>query len=91
MRVNANGGPVSAQDMAELKERLGLAPRQAEIVNHILRGKADKQIARELGISVPTVRTHLGRLFRKVGVNGRVEPTLHLATALRNQDSGHER
>jgi DNA-binding CsgD family transcriptional regulator len=34
-------------------------------------GMPDKEIARELGISTTTVRTHLENAFRKVGVSNR--------------------
>ncbi|MBN2131843.1 MAG: response regulator transcription factor [Sedimentisphaerales bacterium] len=74
---------LSAQEWSQLKEHLGLPPRQAEIANSIIHGKSDKQIARELGISLPTVRTHMTRLFRKLDLNDRVELVLHVFTCMR--------
>ena len=73
----------SEQEWIQLKEDLGLAPRQAEIAKHIMHGKSDKQIAHELGISLPTVRTHMTRLFRKLDLNDRVELILHVFTCMR--------
>jgi len=72
----------SEEQWSQLKEQLGLPPRQAEIARHIMHGKSDKQIARELGISLPTVRTHMTRLFRKLDLNDRVELILRVFTCL---------
>jgi DNA-binding NarL/FixJ family response regulator len=52
---------------------LGLSSQQARIVELILEGKADKQIARELGIRFGTLRTHLSRVFERTGTSGRME------------------
>jgi DNA-binding NarL/FixJ family response regulator len=72
----------SEEQWSQLKEQLGLPPRQAEIARHIMHGKSDKQIARELGISLPTVRTHMSRLFKKLDLNDRVELILRVFTCL---------
>lgn len=45
--------------------------RQAQILNMITAGQADKEIARELGVSPRTVRTHLERLFKSHGFHDR--------------------
>ena len=52
---------------------VGLSPRQEQILDLIALGMADKQIALQLGISQRTVRTHLERLFRSIGVRSRAE------------------
>lgn len=52
---------------------LGISPRQREIVRCLLTGMTDKEIATDIGITIPTVRTHLGRLFDKLQVGDRVE------------------
>jgi DNA-binding NarL/FixJ family response regulator len=57
---------------------LELSPRHAAIVGLILQGKRDKQIATDLGMSIWTVRTHLGRLFQRLGVADRMELALHV-------------
>lgn len=48
-----------------------LSPREREVALAVLRGLTDKQIARELGLSVSSVRTYLGRLFDKTGATRR--------------------
>ena len=47
------------------------SPRQAQIVSLVAEGEGDKEIARRLGVSVSTVRTHLQRLYREMGVHSR--------------------
>ena len=64
-------------------EQLDLPRRQGQIVRCLLRGKSDKEISATLGISVPTVRTHMSRLFRKFGVSDRVELILLMLSQLR--------
>lgn len=51
----------------------GLSAREREVCAALLRGATDKAIARELDISFWTVRTHLQRLFAKLGVMNRRE------------------
>jgi DNA-binding NarL/FixJ family response regulator len=50
----------------------GLTGRQREIVACAARGLSNKQIARRLGISPETVKTHLHHVFERHGVHGRV-------------------
>ena len=49
-----------------------LTERQREIVRWAARGMTNKQIARQLGISPETVKTHLHHVFEREGVHGRV-------------------
>jgi len=48
------------------------------IVELILRGRQDKEIAEELGVSFSTVRTYLKRIFDRTEVNGRNGLILHI-------------
>ncbi len=48
-----------------------LTPREQDIARLVMLGLADKEIARRLGISATTVRTHLEHAFRKVGASNR--------------------
>ncbi len=45
--------------------------REREVHDMVVRGMADKQIARELGISVKTVEKHVGSILRKTGARNR--------------------
>jgi DNA-binding NarL/FixJ family response regulator len=75
----------SETEWTDLHHSLGLSRRQAQIVERLLCGRSDKQIAKELDVSVPTVRTHLGRLFMRFGVADRCELILHMFTCFREQ------
>jgi PAS domain S-box-containing protein len=50
-----------------------LTPRQVEVLRLLEQGCSTKQIAAELHLSVETVRNHVRRLFRALGVNSRLE------------------
>lgn len=54
-----------------LRPALRVTPRQAQILELIAAGLPDKMIARRLGISRCTLRTHLDRFFRLNGVHDR--------------------
>ena len=53
-----------------------LTPREREVLTLVGRGLANKQIARWLGISEKTVKTHLGRAFQRIGVTDRTQAAL---------------
>ena len=63
----------SAKEWLALTRGLELSPRLREIACRLLTGQSDKQIAQALGIGLPTVRTHMARLFSKLGVSDRGE------------------
>lgn len=48
-----------------------LTRREREVVELVVEGLLDKEIAQRLGISYTTVRTHLDRSFQKLGVSNR--------------------
>jgi DNA-binding CsgD family transcriptional regulator len=52
---------------------LGLSPRECEILGLLASGQSNKQLARTLGISPNTVKTHLGRLYEKLDAQNRVQ------------------
>jgi len=54
-----------------------LTQREAEIVRLVGKGLGNREIAQELGLSVPTVRSHLTKLYGKIGVVSRVELALY--------------
>ena len=52
---------------------LGLSPRELAVLTELAAGHSNKQIARTLAISPNTVKTHVARLFEKLGSNRRTE------------------
>jgi two-component system NarL family response regulator len=65
--------PAAAAKLAEGVARVRLTPRELATLQLMADGKANKEIASELGISERTVKTHLGHLFEKLGVTSRTE------------------
>ncbi|MEN9545014.1 MAG: hypothetical protein RLZZ598_1847 [Pseudomonadota bacterium] len=55
---------------------LGLTPRQTDVLALLLQGKPNKLIARELNISVETVKDHVAAVLRALGVNSRTQAVL---------------
>jgi DNA-binding NarL/FixJ family response regulator len=45
--------------------------RQLQIIQLVARGKQNKEIARELGISHQTVKNHVEALLQRIGANDR--------------------
>lgn len=52
---------------------LDLSAREREILDCVCRGKTNAEIAATLGISPFTVKNHVQRIFRKIGVTNRTE------------------
>lgn len=70
----------------EAADRYRLTAREAEVLEMILTGSSNQQIAEALYISLPTVKTHVSNIFRKMGVTRRME----LADRLRRPPEGAE-
>jgi two-component system, NarL family, response regulator len=65
--------PAAAAKLAERVTQVQLTPRELSALRLMADGKANKEIAADLGISERTVKTHLGHLFEKLGVTSRTE------------------
>jgi DNA-binding NarL/FixJ family response regulator len=59
------------------KSRNALTARQAEVLQLIAEGLANKQIAAELGISIKTVEKHRDQLMKKLGIHDIAGLTRH--------------
>jgi len=59
-------------------DSLSLTVRELQIVRCAARGKTNKVIAAELGLSEHTIKNYLFRAFEKLGVSNRVELLLYL-------------
>jgi DNA-binding CsgD family transcriptional regulator len=56
-----------------------LTPREVEVLGHLAAGASNKTIARRLGISVHTVKFHVGSLLDKLDATGRTDAVAHAA------------
>jgi two-component system, NarL family, response regulator LiaR len=59
--------------------RDAISEREAEVMHLVARGKANKQIARELNIAQSTVKSHVGSLLSKLGLVSRTQLALYAA------------
>jgi len=55
-----------------------LTPRQRSILGLLVQGKSNKEIARELQLSLSSVKFHIAAVFEALGVSNRTEAT-HIA------------
>lgn len=74
--------PITAHQWRLVAAELRLSPQQARIVELILRGLSDRQIAAHLGLRVPTIRTYLARIFARLNVGGRTAIVLRVLATL---------
>ena len=54
----------------------GLSDRELQVLRLVSTGLANKQVARQLGITERTVKVHLGNVFRRIGVGDRTSAAL---------------
>lgn len=66
-------GPSSRDQRGWPGQEMGLSEREAEVVALAALGRRNAEIADALFVSVDTVKTHLSRSFRKLGVHNRTE------------------
>lgn len=64
-------------DSVLLQKRITLTRRQGQIVSLVSQGLKNKEIAFSLGITEGTVKVYLYKLFRKLGVNDRLDMALY--------------
>ena len=65
-------------DLDSLNSNLvsSLTTREKEVLKLMAKGKFDKEIAHDLGISTKTVMGHAGRIFKKLNVSSRAEASV---------------
>ena len=65
--------PAIAERLAERMATEDLTPRELEVLEQIVHGMSNKQIAAELTVSEATVKTHVNSLLAKLGVEDRTQ------------------
>jgi DNA-binding NarL/FixJ family response regulator len=63
--------PVIAEKLAERMATQDLTARERAVLERIVAGRANKEIATDLAISEATVKTHVNNLLSKLGVSDR--------------------
>lgn len=80
--IEAPGVPVGQggfglpQPSPQALARLGLTPRQTDVLMLLLHGKPNKLIARELNLSVETIKDHVAAVLRSLNVTSRTQAVL---------------
>jgi DNA-binding CsgD family transcriptional regulator len=59
------------RDPTDGLDRLGLTPRETEVLRWVIEGKVTSEVGDILAISPRTVQKHLERIYQKLGVEGR--------------------
>lgn len=65
--------PPAENVMDRFRANHGVTPREAQVLEHYVRGASHADIAERLSISESTVRVHISRLHNKLGVRSRSE------------------
>ncbi|HHU10609.1 MAG TPA: response regulator transcription factor [Intrasporangiaceae bacterium] len=84
--IAAVAAPPAPEDPDRARARAALAElteREREVAEAVARGLSNAEIAAELFMGVPTVKTHVGRLFDKLGVENRVQIAILVHDATR--------
>ncbi|MCK7494626.1 MAG: response regulator transcription factor [Comamonadaceae bacterium] len=80
-----SGAPRAAPGAADRSTRIGLTPRQAEVLALLLQGLPNKLIARQLNLSVETVKDHVAAVLRALGVSSRTQAVLAVSQMTQRQ------
>lgn len=67
--------------------RLGLTPRQKDVLACLLQGRPNKLIARELNLSVETVKDHVAAVLRALNVTSRTQAVLAVGELARRDET----
>lgn len=73
VRLTARPAPATFERNDAAIASLGLSPRECEILDALALGESNKEMARRLGISPNTVKTHIARVYEKLEVQRRVQ------------------
>ncbi len=73
--------PPKGRDLVKRPNNIRLSEREWQVWRLLSQGKTNREIARELAISVGTVKTYVNRLYLKLGVTNRVEAVFRYTEA----------
>jgi len=73
MRYPVSAPVANEEPTQEFLSKYGITDREREIIVKVMRGKSNEDIARELVISLATVKTHLHNIYKKIGIDSRYD------------------
>ncbi|MDD1531632.1 helix-turn-helix transcriptional regulator [Bradyrhizobium sp. WBOS7] len=75
----AAAATIVARDPRIMPDDIALTQRELDVLALMAEGASNKMIARRLGISVHTVKFHVGSLLDKLDATGRTDAVAHAA------------
>ena len=76
-RVLATFIEQSSSSFGRVLRRAQLTSRERQVLEMLVQGRSNKEIAAPLGIEERTVKSHVAKLMRKVGVQNRISLSVH--------------
>ena len=67
------GRPLPFDGNPQAQAALGISSRERVVLEQLAAGRSNKEIARELGVSPNTIKTHIARLYEKLEASRRTE------------------
>jgi len=94
-RIDGSGEPyvlarfesATAGELSATARRFGLSPAEVVVLEALLDGKSNREIAGRLHLSIDTVRSHLRHIYSKLDVHTRAQAIVVTAAALRPRRS----
>ena len=77
------GAAVAAPAPSVNFSELNVSPREREIVDLLVQGQSNQEMADNLCLSHDTIKAHLQHIFRKIGVSSRLEAVVFFLTGRR--------
>jgi DNA-binding NarL/FixJ family response regulator len=85
MRPVAEHARAEPHQQAMSLDKIGLTPRQSDVLALLLQGQPNKLIARELNLSVETVKDHVAAVLRALNVSSRTQAVLAVSQMTQGQ------
>jgi DNA-binding NarL/FixJ family response regulator len=86
--IARSAGDAPHQQPSPSLASLGLSPRQADVLGYLLKGMPNKLIAREMGLSIETVKDHVAAVLRALKVSSRTQAVLAVSQMTQRGGAG---
>lgn len=84
MATHGSAGLANDDDAADFILRTGLSPREVDVLRALVKGISNREIGQELGVEEVTIKLHLRRVYKKIGVPNRTQAVkLAMANGIR--------
>ncbi|MDC8830266.1 helix-turn-helix transcriptional regulator [Alteromonas gilva] len=74
--------PKRENERSALQQHYGLTDRELDVVELLISGASNKEIARRINMGIATLKTHLHHIYRKASVQSRTELTAQIMAEL---------